>query len=65
MNSELLREHEGRNAELTSMMAEIHGPIVDEQAITPFLKGLISKRGFESMPMEPSRTLMLNDQPHS
>ena len=35
---ELLREDEGRNTEVTSMMAEIHGPIVGEQAITPFLK---------------------------
>ena len=33
---ELLREIEGTNAEVTSMMAEIHGLIVDEQAITPF-----------------------------
>ena len=32
---ELLREIEGTKAEVTSMMAEIHGPIVDEQAITP------------------------------
>jgi len=37
MKLELLRESEGLEAELTSMMAEIHGPIVDEQAITPFL----------------------------
>jgi hypothetical protein len=35
---ELLREVEGRNAELASMMAEIHGPNSAEQAITPFLK---------------------------
>jgi len=35
---ELLRESEGREAQLTTMMAEIHGPIVGEQAITPFLK---------------------------
>jgi len=27
---ELSREDEGRNAEVTSMMAEIHGPTVDE-----------------------------------
>jgi hypothetical protein len=27
---ELLRESEGRGAEVTLMMAEIHGPIVDE-----------------------------------
>jgi hypothetical protein len=27
---ELLREHEGRNAEVASMMAGIHGPMVDE-----------------------------------
>jgi hypothetical protein len=27
---ELLREAEGANVEVTSMMAEIHGPIVDE-----------------------------------
>jgi hypothetical protein len=32
-----LREIEGTDAEVTSMMAENHGPIVDEQAITPFL----------------------------
>jgi len=35
---ELLREDKGRKAESTSMMAEIHGPIVDEKAITPFLR---------------------------
>jgi hypothetical protein len=35
---ELSRETEGREAEVISMMAEIHGPKVDEQAITPFLK---------------------------
>ena len=33
---ELLRESEGADVELTSMMAENHGPLVDEQAITPF-----------------------------
>jgi hypothetical protein len=27
---ELSREGEGREAEVTSMMAEIHGPMVDE-----------------------------------
>jgi hypothetical protein len=27
---ELSREREGREAEVTSMMAEIHGPTVDE-----------------------------------
>jgi hypothetical protein len=47
------------------MMAEIHGPIVDEQAITPFGKGRISKRGLASMPLEPGETLKLNHQPHS
>ena len=36
---ELLREDESRNAEVTPMMAGIHGPMVDEQAITPFLEG--------------------------
>jgi hypothetical protein len=36
---ELLREHEGRNAELASMMAEIHGPNGAEQAIKPILRG--------------------------
>jgi hypothetical protein len=62
---ELLRKHEGRNAEVISMMAEIHGPIVGEQAITPFGKGRVSKPGLESMPMEPGATLRLNYQPHS
>jgi len=37
-NLELLREAEGADAEVTSMMAEIHGPIGGEQAITPLLK---------------------------
>jgi hypothetical protein len=35
---ELLRESEETDAEMISMMAEIHGPIVGKQAITPFLK---------------------------
>ena len=62
---ELLRESEGLEAEVTSMMAGIHGPIVDEQAITPFGKGRISKRGIESMPLEPGETLKPNYLPHS
>ncbi len=49
---ELLREIEGTNAEVISMMAEIHGPIVDEQAITPFSECRESTLDVESMPME-------------
>jgi hypothetical protein len=62
---ELLRESEGREAEVTLMMAEIHGLIVDEQAITPFGRDWISKRGLESMPSKPGEILKLNFQPHS
>jgi hypothetical protein len=60
-----LRESEGREAKSTTMMAEIHGPIGGEQAITPFGRDWISKHGLESMPMKPGGTLKLNHQPHS
>jgi hypothetical protein len=64
-NLELLRKAEGADAELTTMMAEIHGPIVGEQAITPFLKTGFQKPDLESMPLVSGGTLKPNHQSHT